>query len=390
MGVERIFNWYGSDIATPMYDALTYIGSSGYDQTGMCADCGKPNFKECVQTACFGRICQMTNEHAFDQLGLRMNEGVPTLTMFGAVTDPAGNVLLAQGQRITDRFTLDLIGAAYNLRLRVGQLNWSGNPAANVGGAWQYPGLALLINTGKFDQLTYTLCPALDSHLANYNSAVVGALGSPSIVNSIAGIVRSLRYRIAGGNFQPDAARMYIVMHPRQWDAVCDAWACEYGLVCANTTAAAATRNDAMAIAEFRNRLWRSMVLPIDGREYPVVLDNLIPQVVAPYGSVSKFCSDIYVLTTHIDGMEVLYGEFQNLEQTTRETLAWFRSMFNSQPISITDGGRFAHAPTTAGGFCFDGRILTKPRIIARMPWTSGRLQNVCVVPTGTYPDVTG
>lgn len=389
MGVEKILNFYGTDIETPMYDALTYIGSSGYAQTGMCADCGKPSFKECVQTACFGRVCQQTNEHAFDQLGLRMNEGVPTMALFGSITDPTGQVLLAQGQQITDRFTLDLIGAAYNLRFRVGQLMWTGNPAANVGGAWQFEGLALLVNTGKFDRLTYQLCPALDSWCPTYG-AVVGAVGSPSIVQAVTGCVRTIMYRLMGGNFNPAGSRHYIVMHPITWDVVCDAWACEYGLVCPNTSAAAATRNDAMAIAEYRDRMKSGMFLTVDGVDYPVVTDNMIPLTTGFYGNQTSFSGCIYGLTTHVDGMEVLYGEFQNLEQTTRQTLAWFRSMFGASPISITDGGRFAHAPTTSGGFCFDGRILTKPRLIGRMPWTCWKLQQVIAVPTGFYADVTG
>lgn len=388
MGVEAILNWYGTDIESPMFDALTYVGSSGYTQTGMCSDCGKPTFKECVQSACLGRICQMTNEHAFDQLGMRMNEGVPTMTMFGAITDPSGRVLLAQGQRITDRFTLDLIGAAYNLRHRVGQLMWTGNPSSNAGGAWQFEGLALIVNTGKFDKMTYILCPALDSYLMNYGSNIVGVAGSPSIVRYFAGGTRTIKYRIMGGQFS--TFQHYIVMHPIHWDVICDAWACEYGLVCPNTNASAATRNDATAIADFRDKMKASMRIKIDGIEYQVVLDNMIPLTTGSYGNQTVFYGDIYGLTTHVDGMEVLYGEFQNMEQTTRETLAWFRQMFGAQPISVTDGGRFAHAPTTSGGFCFDGRILTKPRIIYRMPWTCWRLQNVGAIPTGFYPDVTG
>lgn len=389
MGVEKAFRWYGSEYESPMYDALSYIGSTGYTQTGMCSDCGTPSFKECIQSACFGRVCQMTNEHAFDELGLMMNRGVNRMAMHGAITDPAGNVLLAQGQQLTDRFTLDLIGAAYNLRFRVGQLMWAGNPSANVGGAWQFEGLALLINTGKFDKLTGIACPALDSYLANYNSNIVGVAGSPSIVTSTAGVARTLRYRLLTANFNPEDAITYVVMHPIHWDTICDAWACEYGLVCPNTNASAATRNDAMRIAEFRDDLMRRMVVKIDGKEYPVLLDNLIPLTTGSYGTQTTFCGDIYFLTTMVGGMEVMYGEFQNLQNTTRETLAWFRQMFGMQPISVTDGGRFAHAPTTSGGFCFDGRILTKPRIIAKMPWTSGRLRNVCVIPTGFYPDVT-
>jgi hypothetical protein len=59
-------------------------------------------------------------------------------------------------------------------------------------------------------------------------------------------------------------------------------------------------------------------------------------------------------------------------------------------PTAITDGGRFIHVPTIEGGLCFDVRTVVKPRIIMRMPQLSGRVQNVCGVPLGTYPAPTG
>jgi hypothetical protein len=62
----------------------------------------------------------------------------------------------------------------------------------------------------------------------------------------------------------------------------------------------------------------------------------------------------------------------------------------NTNLLSTTDGGRFAIGGTTHGVFCFDARILVKPRLICIMPWLQGRIQNVCHVPLGTYPDVTG
>jgi len=58
----------------------------------------------------------------------------------------------------------------------------------------------------------------------------------------------------------------------------------------------------------------------------------------------------------------ITYGEFQDMGASAAATLRWFTSQFGSTPVSVTDGGRFAVAPTTSGGWCFDARILTKPR----------------------------
>ena len=387
-GFERVMRWIPSDTESDKYDALTYIGSSGYAQSGMCSDCGYPNFRECAQTACFSRTCQQTGEHAMDQIGLRMNKNIPRISIFGNITDPAGNILLAQGQQIDSMFTLELIGAAYNLRRRLGTMLWTGNPAANLGGYWEHPGVYLVINTGKVDVNTNIACNALDAYIRSYGSAVIGAVGAPNIVDEIAAIVRSTRYRASGAELDESTMVTYIVMHPIHWDQVAQEWACRYGLNCANS--GITMSNDALAVAELRDKFQSGMAVPIDGRMYSVILDNGIPLTPTPVGNETAFCGHISVITTQIEGETIFWGEYQDMNKTAGAVMAWFRSMFGASPTAISDGGRFLYAATTSGGFCFDARILAKRRIIARMPQLSGRLTNVCAIPLGTYPDVTG
>lgn len=388
MGIEGALRWRGSNILHPMYDALTRISSSGYGQSGDCADCGKPSLKECVQTAVWGRICQMTNEHAFDQLGMFMNEGVNRVALFGNITAPDGTVLWGQGEEVQDRFTLELIAVAYNLRRAIGRMLWTGNPNNTNGGYWECDGFERLISTGKADALTETLCPGLDSYIRDYGDAVVGVAGAPNIVRELSGLIRTINYRIDGAGMNSDSADTIIVMHPRHWDIIANIWYCDYGIICQNT---GATNNyDALALAERRDELLRSRMLPIDGKRYPVILDNLMTNSPSPYGSSTKFCGDIFVITRSVDGETVTWGEYQDFSRTTAPEIAYWRANYGNQPISITDGGRFMHAPTTSGGFCFDARVLNKPRLIMKMPWTSGRLDNVCTLPIGEYADVTG
>ncbi len=387
IGIESWLTWVSSNIESPIYDALTSIQSSGYSQSGMCTDCGTPSFAECAQTACFGRVCQMTNEHALDQLGMRMNPGVPRMALFGNITDAAGNVLIAQGQPIQDAFTLEIMAAAYNLRHLVAQYMWSGNPANNAGGHWEFPGFQILVNTGKTDALTGLACDGLDSYVWSYG-AVIGAAGAGSIVDYFTAAYRSLRFRMEAAGLDSRTADMRIWMHPRHWDCVADAYACSYGLTCTNM--GAATRNDAMAIAAFRDQMRAEMFVPIDGDRVPVGLDSQIPLTAVSVGSDTGFRGDIYFLTKEIDGRTIIWGEYQNLQQTASATLAWFRRMFGSSPIAVTDGGRYFVAPTTEGGLCVDARVFVKPRLLIRMPQFQGRITNVTCVPLGTYPDVTG
>lgn len=387
IGVERALTWRGSDVQSPLYDSLVWMGSSGFDQTGLCADCGKPSFKECTQSACFGRICQMTNEHAVDQIGLRGRTTTPRISLFGNITDPSGNVLVAQGQEISDMFTLELAGAAYNLRYRVGWMMWNGNPVANAGGAWQFPGFPLLYNTGKFDVRTNVTCSALDSTLIPFNG-IVGVAGQPSIYAALMSLVLSVNQRITGMDKNPSDSNQFFIMSPRHWEVVSRAIACEYGLVCGQS--AGAEWQDARERAEFWNELVANAYIPIFGRKYPVVVDNVMPYTTQYYGDETAFCQDIYFVTESLEGMTILYGEYQDFNMTAGDTLAWFRSMFGSSPVSVTDNGRYVWAPTTFGGFCFDARLLVKPRVIALMTQLGGRVTDVCVLPLGRYKDVTG
>jgi hypothetical protein len=236
-------------------------------------------------------------------------------------------------------------------------------------------------------------CDALDSVISNYGNAVVGAAGSASIVQAVAGIVRSILYRIASAGFGVDGAAIDIVMHPTVWDCVADAWACEYGLSC-NSAANIQMENDALATAALRDQFKNQMILPIDGRNYPVVLDNGISVTNRPVGNQTARCSSIYVITRNLAGAPnggvITYGEYQDMQETAGSVISWFRQTFGASPVDITDGGRFAVTSTNSGGYCFDAKVLSKPRLRMLMPQLAGRVTNVCCIPTGTYPDVTG
>ena len=397
MGYESKLQFVGTATENPIVQSLTYIGSSGYAQSGVCADCGTPTIRRCAQTSCFGRICQMTEEMQFDQLGLKANNNVNQLALYGNITDPAGNVIIPQGQPITDMFTLHVLAAAYNLRREIGEMMWAGNPTNSAGGYEEFTGFDLLINTGKQDALTGVACDALDSVVGDFGSQVVGATGSASIVAAISGLVRSIRYRIMTAGFSTDGAVIDLVMHPTLWDCVADAWACEYGVDC---NVGAAPYNDALAVANLRDDFINGMYLTVDGLRYPVTLDNGISVTNTPVGNETARCSTVYAITRVLPGGPpvpdspgggvITYGEYQDFGRTGGDAIAWMRQQFGATPVSVTDGGRFAVAPTTSGGFCFDARIMTKPRIRMLMPQLAGRLTNVCCIPMGTYPDVSG
>jgi len=390
IGVERELQYFGSDVQTPYYDSLMHIGSSGYSQSTLCGDCGTPNFKEAVQSACWGRLCQGTNEHAVDILGMKGTFAHKRVALFNPVTTAGGQVVIPKGAEIQDKFLLEVGGMGYNLRNRVSTELWTGNPAANLGGHWEAPGLMIIINNGKTDAASGIATPGLNSYVATYGNAVIGALGSPSIVRAIAGMIRSITFRAQSANMSIESMDDFIALHPRHWDCVADAWACEYGLTCQNTTVSAAVTNDSMALAKIRDDILSRKALPIDGRYVRVVLDSQLPSTPVPYGNVTAWRGSIFYIVKSIEGQLILWGEYQDFNKTFGASLAWITSMVGGAPLTITDGGRFIVAGDFHDGLCFDAKVITKTRYIGLMPWLEGRLDNVACVPMGTYPDVTG
>jgi len=383
--------WLGTDTENPITQSLTYIGSSGYGQTTACSACGTPTIKRCAQTTCFGRICQQTEEFAFDELGLRANSNVPRLALYGNITDPEGNVLIAQGTEIQNLFTMHIGAAGYNLRREIGQMIWGGNPVNNAGGYWEMEGFDLLINTGKVDALTNVACPALDSTLINFGGLNAGTEGD--IVRAISALIGRIIERIEGAGFNSAEAGIDIVMHPSLWDCVVRAFACAADIDCQMWTAQAGWQtmiNDALAVNERYAAMKNGLYLPVMGKNYPVTLDNGIS-----YSSVGdEFQSDIYIITRELpggpNGGTITFGEFQDFNATAGPALRDLRNWAGYRPINLTDGGRFAVAGQDSGGFCFDAKVLTKPRLRMLMPQLSGRVYDVNCNPTLDPIDPTG
>lgn len=397
-GYMSKLRWVGLMDLSPIVKSITYIGSTGDEQSTGCGDCGKPIIRRCAQTTCFGRVCQMTDEMQYDEIGLRQNENVPTMAFYGNITDPMGNVLIRQGQQIENTLTLQIGAVAYNLRRLLAVDIWSGNPAANVGARWHPTGFDLLINTGKEDALTGIDCNALDSIVVNHGNQVVGAAGTTSILSQIRGIVRAIRARIEGAGFDQESAVIDIVMSPQIWDCVAESVACAYGLQCADWAGA---NNPMVGLADSATKrlemMRNQMVLPVDGKNYPVTLDNGITVVNRPVGNDTARCSTIYVITRILPGAPnggtITWGEYQDFDRTGARADAVFKQLSGNTWVKSTDGGKYAIAGTVAGGFCADLRVLAKTRVRMLMPQLAGRITNVCCVNTigpDQYPDVTG
>ena len=375
IGVEKVLTWVGNDTEYEFVDALTQFVESGSEQSTSCGDCTTVRAKACAQFYCFGRFCRQTEEMLFDRIGLKANANVPVKTLFGSISDAAGNVLVGPNEQVTDAFYLQSRMVGYALRYKNSDLIWTGNPANSAGAYQEYKGLQQIVNTGKFDAYTQLLCTALDSFLPNFGNNNPTSAGTYAIQNWFRRVVLEFMTRGGGAGMDWATATMYVVMTNNMWDAVARAYACDGLDLC--STGDAADREITQSADQARQRYeeYQSrMALPIYGRWYPVVLDTQIPETT---GQANGICSDIYFLTTSINGEEILHGEYQDFQSTYGRVRNELVSMFGSDDIAITDNGRYALVRQNVRG-CFDVQAYTKPRLVARAPWLLARIQNVC------------
>ncbi len=385
-GFEKVLQWLGTDTEKEFVDAWTDITINSGEQSTVCGSCATAAMQACAQFYCFGRFCRQTQELQFDRIGTRAHSGVPIRNLFGSISGPMGEVLVPQGSPISDDFYLQTSLVGYALRLKNAQMLWNGNPINNTGAYAEYNGFQQLVNTGKFDAYTQIGCSGLDSFLLNFANNAPTADGTYAIRSWFHRMVNQFRIRANAAGFDWDSSQMYIVMTPNLWDCIAKVYACA-GVDLCTVSGQNRVNVDANQAQNRYESYLNSMQLPIDGRMYPVVLDNLIPETT---GQANGICSDIYFITTEISGRTITYGQYQDFNKTFGRVNDELRAMFGGSPIAITDNGRYAVIMDNVRG-CFDVQAIAKPRIVAEMPQLLGRIRNVCCNVLGQpFPDVTG
>ena len=161
----------------PLYPYLTgfqeTIDATRPDQS--CDDCPTPApMKNCFQTSVFGRYCYQTRTIDITRMGQIINRGEFTDLMIwnqplndvGGMTKPSSVGLnINLNNEISIRFAE--IGVAFQEKMM--KMLWYGNPANNTagGGYREFPGLEILVGTGKRDAVTGQPCPSLDSMITD-------------------------------------------------------------------------------------------------------------------------------------------------------------------------------------------------------------------------------
>lgn len=395
MGLADRLPAIGTNVVNPLFAYLTgFQASSGANPEGVCDD--PPTVgagKSCIQTAQFGRYSYQTRTLEFDRLGEQMNRGEfldlrflndPLLTD-GAMTVP-GSI---PGQAGLSREALmRFIELGVEFQSKLGRQVYEGNPANNTGGSGyqEFPGLDILIGTGKIDALTQTACPALDSDIKNAAYARVDTNGA-FYMNLLSSMARYLRYNAQNMNF--GNTEWVLVMRPDLFWEMTAIWACAYLSYRCNLSGNNTNFIDSAEAVRFRDDMRNGNYLMIDGLRYNVVLDSMIREetnTTGPANVISGcYASDIYFVPLTVrGGVPVTYWEHKDYMRN----MALMQDARMPANFFWTDSGRYAWHFKPPTNWCLQWMAKIEPRIILRTPQLAGRITNAMYCPTQHTRDV--
>lgn len=380
----------GSTTMFPMFPYLTgNLADTGDNPDGVCDDGPVAGLtKACIQTAQFGRYTRMTKEIELNRVGQQIDRGEffdlalindPLLSNEGGILQQNidGN---AQLNREVRQAFVEVGIAFQNLLI---QQTYVGNPVNNTGagGYAEFPGLDILIGTGKVDAITSTNCPSLDSDIKDFNYGLVDNINAGTdIVEVVTYMYRFLTSNAERMNLMP--ATWGITMRRDLFYELTAIWPCSYLTYrCTfRDDSSESIVNGADQVA-LRDRMRNGRFLLIDGVEVPVITDDgIVEETDADNANIlaGQFASDIYMIPLTIVG--------------TRPATFFEYLDFNQGPLQARDDGRLGESFWTDGGrflwhakpptnWCNQWIAKIHPRIRLSTPQLAGRIQNVRYAP---------
>ncbi|MBD3260876.1 MAG: hypothetical protein GF334_04235 [Candidatus Altiarchaeales archaeon] len=368
----------------PIYPFITGFESDGGDEVdGVCDDAPGGVIETCHTTAQFGRIARGSKEMEINEMMQILNRRLSTdLRLMGDVIGE-GHPLMSSETTPQNWLTsvmltqLVIIGIQFQ-RWLVPKL-WTGDPTNNSGGGGykEFPGLDILISTGKVDAFTGVACSALDSDIKDFNFNSVDS-SSPSLLTYMSYMDYYLRHIASRTGLDP--VEWVIAMRPELFFEITAVWPCQYLTYrCGEDSSGGSLNviNDDNNVS-MRDEMRNGNFLWVNGRRLPVVTDdgifednaatnaNLIP---------GEFASDIYFLPVRASNMPVLYWEHLDYSQAMAD-VGRMGSFDTSTRFWSTDGGRYMWTAQSLN-YCFKIQGKMEPRLVLRTPHLAGRIQNV-------------
>lgn len=376
----------------PLYPILTgFSEDTGTEPDGVCEDCLGGTMQGGNLTAAFGHICRSGDEIHIMRTIQMINRGETTpLTLLGGVLGPGGISKMpntpSDWLEVTTR--AEMVKVAILIQRKIAKMTWSGDPVNNTanGGYREFPGLDLLVGTGKVDAETGTTMPAIDSLVMDFGFTDIedADVGGNDIVRYLSTMEWYTRHVAERVGMMP--VQWVFAMRPELWFELSSIWPCRYLTDRCGTNNAADNTivMNGESNVDLRDKMRNGMYITVNGRNYPVIPCDGMTEL---HGDPSKtnydahlasgqYSSDIFMLPLTVSGgMNVLHWEHLDYSKAD-PTIALTRSGNDFW----TDGGRFFWNVTRQKG-CFLMSAEIDLRLILRTPHLAARLDNVRYTP---------
>lgn len=391
--LDPLLKAYPTLYTNPLYPVLTgFSEDTGDEPSAVCADCLGGTMQGGNLTAAFGHICRGSDEVNIMRTIQMINRGETTpLTLLGDVMGANAGVIRmpntpTEWLEVTTKAEMIKVGVL--LQRKVYKMTWSGTPANNtVGGGYkEFPGLELLVGTGKVDAETGTAMPAADSLVMDFGYTDIGSsdLGGNDIVSYVSTMEWYMRHVAERVGMMP--VQWVFAGRPELWYELTAIWPCKY----MSDRCTAANGTNVIAVNDERNVQLRDdmrngMYLIVNGRKYPFVACDGITEM---HGDPSKvnysshlasgeYASDLYFLPLAVRGgsMETLYWEYLDYSKADPQI-----QMLRAGNDFWTDGGRYFWTTQKQRG-CFKINAEIDLRLILRTPHLAARLDNLRYTP---------
>lgn len=331
------------------------------------------------------------SQNRLDELSHRILNNVPQLRDFFGSPDnmPEADAL------IMNEMSRRLFELLASFRRFFSQQIWTGNPANNNGEARQIMGLDLHINTGTHvDAFSGAACAAADPIVENFNYNLVD-----STDYDIVSYLETMDYAN-----QVNAERMglspitgFLVMREALFRELTGVMPVkQYQEVLAALDAQGNANNsrimiDATSAQSDRDRFRTNMVIPLNGRLVPVVLDDGIEEENSTtHAGLAKgeFASDIYyVVETVMGGLPATFFQYFNHDNMQAQGI--LEQIAPNAFTFVSDGGAFRWHINYLNG-CVGLNFQFAPWLKSKFPMLNWRLTNIkyrpMLRPRAAYP----
>jgi hypothetical protein len=391
-GMIGVLPKYPSVYTNPTYFSITGIQADiGSEPSTVCGAAPTAGYmKGCKLTSPFGRFRRQTREIYLDRIGARVDLSDPDYLQLMnnpiGGNDPILNPSPFGGNNpLTNEIAKVTIEMGFSINNLLNRQLWIGSPANNNGEAYkEFAGFDLLVAANQVDCETNTACPSLYSDIKDFAYGRVDAASS-AIIDYLTYLTRYTGKLARSTGLDP--VTWVFAMREELFYEISQIWACRYYTYRCQSNADTGGLDpvgqfDSAAAVTLRDDMRNGRYLIIDGKKFPVVFDDGIPEEDSTdTGNLADGCfaSDIYLIPlTVLGGKPVTFMEY--FDHTNKDLATALGEGKLANTVGVTNNGAWIWVVYQTG-LCAFWQWKVEPRVVLRTPQLAGKITNVAYCP---------